>query len=109
MTLEVLVGGVWSTVESHEFCVDGTPSSLPVPASKPSAHPSLEEVVEYGSNMGMAQDDCEAFFDHFTSNGWKVGGKAPMKDWRAALRNWKRNAKARQQGKPGVYALFSRM
>lgn len=33
------------------------------------------------------------FFDHFTSNGWKVSGRAPMKDWKAAARNWIRNAK----------------
>jgi hypothetical protein len=32
----------------------------------------------------------ESWFDHFEANGWKVGGKAPMKDWKAAMRNGKR-------------------
>ncbi|MEO0560079.1 MAG: hypothetical protein AAF170_18075 [Bacteroidota bacterium] len=32
------------------------------------------------------------FVDHFTANGWRVGGRAPMKDWKAAWRNWCRRA-----------------
>jgi len=37
--------------------------------------------------------DPEAFFDHYTANGWIVGkAKARMKDWKAAVRNWERNA-----------------
>lgn len=31
------------------------------------------------------------FFDYYSSNGWKIGGKAKMKDWQAAVRNWIRN------------------
>ena len=54
-----------------------------------SPHPSLEEVEEYVREAELTMDP-RAFFDHFTSNGWKVGGKAPMKDWRAAARNWAR-------------------
>ncbi len=45
--------------------------------------------VELGSNKAEGQK----FFDYFTSNGWRIGGKTPMKDWRAAARNWvRRNA-----------------
>ena len=33
------------------------------------------------------------FCHYFTSNGWKVGGRAPMKDWKASFRNWCRNAR----------------
>lgn len=40
-----------------------------------------------------AQNEAEKFYDHFKSNGWKVGGRAAMKDWKAALRNWIRNSK----------------
>jgi hypothetical protein len=54
-----------------------------------SPHPSLEEIEEYVREAELTMDP-RAFFDHFTSNGWKVGGKAPMKDWRAAARNWAR-------------------
>lgn len=52
--------------------------------------PSLEEVVSFFSTMGRT--DGAVFFDHFTSNGWKVGGKTPMKDWHAAARNWDRRS-----------------
>lgn len=33
--------------------------------------------------------DAECFHDFYTSKGWKIG-KDPMKDWRAAARNWER-------------------
>lgn len=56
--------------------------------------PSLEEVVSFFATMGRV--DGPVFFDHFTSNGWKVGGKTPMKDWHAAARNWDRRSPVRK-------------
>lgn len=53
----------------------------------------LSEVITYGQEIGLTEDQSAAFHDHFESNGWKVSGKSPMKDWRAAMRNWKRNAR----------------
>lgn len=53
--------------------------------------PSLEEAIAYFPSIGGTREDAEAFFDHFTSNGWKVSGKAPMKDWKASCRQWMRN------------------
>lgn len=56
--------------------------------------PTEEEVIQYGfSYFGneFEVDEGSAFYDHFESNGWKVSGKAQMKDWQAALRNWHRN------------------
>lgn len=38
----------------------------------------------------MPKDAVDPWYDHFDSNGWLVGGKAPMKDWHAAMRNGKR-------------------
>lgn len=55
------------------------------------AKPTLEECVSYGVKIAMPQGQSEAFFDFFTSNGWKVSGRAPMRDWEAAMRTWKRN------------------
>ena len=52
--------------------------------------PALDEVKVYAIEQGL-ECDPEAFYDHFTANGWRVGkGGTPMKDWRAALRNWAR-------------------
>lgn len=58
------------------------------------AAPAREECVEFGDSLGLPREESEKFFDHFTANGWKVSGKTPMKDWRAAMRNWKRNVPA---------------
>lgn len=38
--------------------------------------------------------DPDAFISYYESNGWKVG-KNPMKDWKAAVRNWERMDKER--------------
>lgn len=55
--------------------------------------PSLQEVNKYIFETGLKMDG-ESFVDHFTSNGWKVSGRAPMKCWKSACRNWaKRQAK----------------
>lgn len=53
--------------------------------------PSLEDVKTYAGEIGMSSMQAESFYDHFESNGWLVGGKTKMQDWKAAVRNWKRN------------------
>ncbi len=35
-----------------------------------------------------AERESKKFWDHYQSNGWKIGGKSPMKDWKAAVRQW---------------------
>ena len=52
--------------------------------------PALEEVVEYCKERGSKMDP-EKFHNHYTANGWMVGNKNPMKDWKAAVRNWEKN------------------
>jgi predicted phage replisome organizer len=64
--------------------------------------PTIEDVkaycVERNNNV-----DAERFVDYYTSNGWKVGGKSPMKDWKAAVRNWERSSKpTKTYGATGV-------
>lgn len=36
--------------------------------------------------------ELEKFFNYYESNGWKIGGRSPMKNWKAAARNWMLNA-----------------
>lgn len=50
--------------------------------------PTVEEVEAYCFERNN-KVDAERFVDYYTSNGWKVG-KNPMKDWKAAVRNWER-------------------
>ena len=54
---------------------------------------NLQMVIDYmvEKNCINANIEAEKFYDHFNSNGWKVGGKAQMKDWRSAVNNWLRN------------------
>ena len=53
---------------------------------------SLQDVILYFEEL-KESNQAESFFDYFESNGWKVGGKAPMKNWKASARNWIRNSK----------------
>jgi len=64
-----------------------TASEPPTPRFK---KPTLEEISAYCSEREN-HIDPQRFFDHYESNGWKVG-KATMKDWKAAIRTWEKNA-----------------
>lgn len=52
--------------------------------------PTLSEIkaycIERNNNV-----DAQHFFDHYESNGWKVG-KNSMKNWQAAVRTWEKNS-----------------
>ena len=48
--------------------------------------PSVSEVKSYCQER-KNRVNPQAFVDFYSSKGWKVGS-APMKDWRAAVRNW---------------------
>lgn len=62
--------------------------------------PSIEEVKEFFLSNGSYGSEAESFFNYFQSNGWLVGGKAKMKDWNAAARNWiKRSANFKTSSK----------
>jgi hypothetical protein len=50
--------------------------------------PTLDEVLSFFKSENFPELEAKKFFNHFQSNGWKVGGKAPMKDWNAAAQNW---------------------
>lgn len=49
--------------------------------------PDLEEIRAYCGEAGLDRVDGERFLNYYTANGWIVG-RTPMKNWRAALRNW---------------------
>ena len=46
--------------------------------------PTLEEVKSYCIER-KNDVNPEKFFHYYESNGWKVGGKAPMKNWKSAI------------------------
>lgn len=60
--------------------------------------PTADEVKAYAADKGLALD-ADRFVDFYAAKGWKVG-TAPMKDWRAAARNWARDDRARAAPPP---------
>jgi len=63
--------------------------SKPRPASSPFVIPTAEEVTAYALEIGYPIDGS-AWCDSYAQKGWMIG-KSKMKDWRAAVRNWKAN------------------
>lgn len=54
--------------------------------------PQLSNVIAFFKEKKATETEAEKFYNHFQSNGWLVGGKSKMKDWKAAARNWLLNA-----------------
>lgn len=82
------------------------PENLPTPNSSPPVNrgakfraPTTEEVAQYAKEANLTID-AALFCDHYASKGWKVG-KSPMKDWKAAARNWDRRDKQESKAKGG--------
>ena len=62
----------------------------------PSPDDILNYMTDYAFKKGLDADpviEAEKFFNHFTANGWLVGGRSKMRDWQAAAGNWLLNAK----------------
>lgn len=76
--------------------------------------PTFEEVRAYCLERGNAIDPAQ-FIDYYTANGWKVG-RNPMRDWRAAVRQWEARRKTETpypqspspRGKESVYEKNAR-
>lgn len=51
--------------------------------------PSPADVTAYAAEIGYPLDG-EGWCDFYAQKGWLVG-RVPMKDWKCAVRNWKRN------------------
>lgn len=67
--------------------------------------PTIEEVRAYGDSRG-GKVDAERFVDYYASKGWMVG-KANMKDWKAAYRNWERTEPSKTDSSFEVDDLFA--
>jgi hypothetical protein len=66
--------------------------SAHAPGSAESRPASLTDVNVYASEIGMPHAEAEKFYDHFQANGWRQGGRTPLRDWKAACRNWWRRS-----------------
>lgn len=76
--------------------------------------PTAEELKAYALEIDYNLDP-EAFLDYYNQNGWVIGKfKTKMKDWKAAVRQWKRHDQARgidtrakRSDDPGTVVLTS--
>jgi hypothetical protein len=66
---------------------------------KTSAPPTESEAQAYAMEIDF--EEWSGWYDHFQANGWLVGGKSKMKDWRAAMRNGKRMSAKFAKGRAG--------
>jgi hypothetical protein len=67
------------------------PSAVEVSHLK-NVNPTIENVKAYFLEKNFPELEAIKFFNYFSSNGWLVGGKTPMIDWKAAAQNWILNA-----------------
>lgn len=67
--------------------------------------PTYDELQAYANEIGFFPFDPHDFLDFYDSKGWVVG-KSPMKDWKAALRTWKRKREEQRpmQATPTTYS-----
>jgi hypothetical protein len=61
--------------------------------------PAIEEIKTYFEEQNFPEIEAQKFFNYFSSNGWLVGGKTPMVDWKASAQNWILNADKFNVGK----------
>ena len=77
--------------EQEQEQMDIPPCIPPAGGSKPRFRPPTVEEVRTYCEERCNRVDAQRFVDHYTANGWKIGGKAAMKDWKAAVRTWEKN------------------
>tara|TARA_R110002072_G_scaffold295612_1_gene466676 strand:+ start:1386 stop:2045 length:660 start_codon:yes stop_codon:yes gene_type:complete len=84
--------------DSLEWNID-EPSKSQVKKFTGFVKPTSDDIKEYCDERAN-NVDANTFFDFYESKGWLVG-KAKMKDWKAAVRNWERNETKSETVKTG--------
>lgn len=64
------------------------PTSISAPAKF--APPTPDQVTEYAKTIDFYLSGQD-FVDYYAARGWKYKGNVAMKDWKAAIRYWKKN------------------
>lgn len=73
---------------AHARAEESGQAASDVPKRKRFVKPSVEDIKAYCAEAAICID-AQRFWDFYESKGWKVGS-SPMKDWKAAVRNWAR-------------------
>ena len=70
--------------------IDDTKKELALAHEGKDVPPPPEAVTAYSASIGYPMDG-KKWCDSYALKGWIVSGKTKMKDWKAAVRNWKAN------------------
>lgn len=90
--------------EEEKETEEGDARGRSIPPTREQLDSYAEEMESLATPLMLAPEDIDAFVDHFCSNGWKVGGRTPMKNWMSSLRTWARNkAKFARPGQNGSH------
>lgn len=66
--------------------------------------PKVEWVRAYLAEIGYTELEPEAFMDFYEAKGWRIGrANVMVKNWQAALRNWKRHRWGLVENKSGFF------
>lgn len=91
-----------SIAKEIDFLLFGKKKKEPI---KRFIKPNMTDLFNY-INENNYSVDPEKFLNYYESNGWKVG-KANMKDWKAAVRNWnKSNFETEQKEKEENHEIY---
>ncbi|MBI2722473.1 MAG: transcriptional regulator [Bacteroidetes bacterium] len=61
--------------------------------------PTIKQIESYFAGKQWPGVEAEKFFNYYQSNGWLVGGKTPMRSWKACASNWMLNSEKFANGK----------
>jgi hypothetical protein len=63
---------------------------------------NLNEVKMFFLEIKSNKIEAQRFFNYYESTGWKISGKTPIQNWKAAARNWILNSKKRKNSSQAV-------
>lgn len=93
-----------SVSEKEDITISKATKEKKLRSKKKGIPPQIVEVKEYFKIKNNPEIEAQKFFNYFSSNGWLVGGKAPMKTWKAAANNWMINA---EKYKPTLVSVIT--
>ena len=91
---------ILSSLRSESMSPVGDPACTPEKPKRASSAsvsrkpPTPDEVQAYCEERGNGLD-AERFCDYYAAQGWRLANGQPLKDWKAAVRNWELRARER--------------
>jgi len=54
--------------------------------------PTLDDVLFFFKEKKYPEEEAKKYYNHYQACGWLMGGKTPIKDWKAAAEKWITNS-----------------